>query len=164
MPLLRAARAAGQDARVFSVMSAGNGGRVDLSDLGLKRSFSVARAASAACSYNDCMVESLAARHPDMAFTHAAPGGVHTGLAASSPSWVLRAAAPLMGHIWGVVTPDVCGEHLVSALLANERGAFLVNGKGDPVAKRPEVTDPETQRILWEHTLKETRSEEAVVA
>jgi NAD(P)-dependent dehydrogenase (short-subunit alcohol dehydrogenase family) len=163
MPLLQAARDADQDARVMTVLHAGGGGKVDLSDLGLKRTFSLSRAASACCSYNDCMVESLAARYPEMAFTHAFPGLVETGIGASSPSRVLRAATPLWNLIFRVagVTADVCGEHLVAALLATERGAFLVDNKGDPVQKRPEVTDPETQRILWEHTLKETRSEDA---
>jgi hypothetical protein len=41
----------------MTVLHAGGGGKVDLSDLGLKRTFTLSRAASAGSSYNDCMVE-----------------------------------------------------------------------------------------------------------
>jgi hypothetical protein len=57
MPLLQAARDAGQDERVMTVLHAGGGGSVDLSDLGLKRTFTLSRAAFAGGSYNDCVIE-----------------------------------------------------------------------------------------------------------
>jgi NAD(P)-dependent dehydrogenase (short-subunit alcohol dehydrogenase family) len=46
MPLLEAARDRGEEARVMSVFNAAGGAVVDLSDLGLQRTYSVARAAS----------------------------------------------------------------------------------------------------------------------
>jgi hypothetical protein len=69
MPLLQAARDAGQDERVMTVLHAGGGGRVDLPDLGLKRSFTLTRAVFAGSSYNDCVVE--------VRIRHALPRATH---------------------------------------------------------------------------------------
>jgi NAD(P)-dependent dehydrogenase (short-subunit alcohol dehydrogenase family) len=57
MPLLRNAKDAGQDAKVFSVMAAGKGGEIDLDDLGLKKDFSLAKCGLTTPTYNDLMVE-----------------------------------------------------------------------------------------------------------
>ena len=57
MPLLEAAADAGEDARVVSVLSSGDGGKIDTQDLGLKKTYSLARSASMAITGNDLMVE-----------------------------------------------------------------------------------------------------------
>jgi hypothetical protein len=57
MPLLEAAADAGEDARVVSVLGPGHGGKIDAQDLGLKKSYSIARAASMANTGNDLMVQ-----------------------------------------------------------------------------------------------------------
>jgi NAD(P)-dependent dehydrogenase (short-subunit alcohol dehydrogenase family) len=50
------ARKAGEDAKVMTVLSAGKGGKIDLDDLGLKKTFSLPNAAAAGSTYNDLMV------------------------------------------------------------------------------------------------------------
>jgi hypothetical protein len=50
------AHKAGEDAKVMTVLSAGKGGKIDLDDLGLKKTFSLPNAAAAGGTYNDIMV------------------------------------------------------------------------------------------------------------
>ena len=57
MPLLRKAKDAGEDAKVFSVLAAGKGGEIDLDDLGLKKNYSVLGSAMTTPTYNDLMFE-----------------------------------------------------------------------------------------------------------
>jgi NAD(P)-dependent dehydrogenase (short-subunit alcohol dehydrogenase family) len=57
MPLLRKAKDAGEDAKVMSVMAAGLGGEIDVSDLGLKKSYGLSSAGLAVPTYNDLMME-----------------------------------------------------------------------------------------------------------
>ena len=57
LPLLRAARERDQEARVMSVLAPGYGGKVDLDDLGLKKTFSLLAAALQVPTYNDLFVE-----------------------------------------------------------------------------------------------------------
>jgi hypothetical protein len=57
LPLLRKAKEAGQDARVLSVLSAGEGREIDLDDLGLKKTHTDARGAFTTSAYNDLMIE-----------------------------------------------------------------------------------------------------------
>jgi hypothetical protein len=59
MPLLRKAKEQGEDAKVITVLAPGNGGKIDLNDLGLKKSYSTSNAAYSAPTYNDLMVEVL---------------------------------------------------------------------------------------------------------
>jgi hypothetical protein len=56
LPAVEAAKEAGEDGKVMSVLAAGYGGKIDLEDLGLKKSFSVGNAAAAAPTYNDIMI------------------------------------------------------------------------------------------------------------
>jgi NAD(P)-dependent dehydrogenase (short-subunit alcohol dehydrogenase family) len=57
LPALNRASDEGEDAKVFSVFAAGKGGQIDLNDLGLKNTFSAAKAALQAPTYNDLMME-----------------------------------------------------------------------------------------------------------
>jgi NAD(P)-dependent dehydrogenase (short-subunit alcohol dehydrogenase family) len=57
IPALNNASKAGEDTKVFSVLAAGKGGEIDLDDLGLKKTFSLANAALQAPTYNDLMME-----------------------------------------------------------------------------------------------------------
>ena len=56
LPLLRKAKRAGEDAKVLTVLGAGRGAKIDLDDLGLKN-YILAKAAGAAQTYNDLMIE-----------------------------------------------------------------------------------------------------------
>jgi NAD(P)-dependent dehydrogenase (short-subunit alcohol dehydrogenase family) len=57
LPALKKAKEDGEDAKVCSVLGAGKGGEIDVEDLGLKKSFSVANAALASPTYTDLMME-----------------------------------------------------------------------------------------------------------
>ena len=57
LPALKRAKEAGEDAKVFSALAAGKGGEIDVEDLGLKKSYSVPKAALASPTYNDLMME-----------------------------------------------------------------------------------------------------------
>ena len=54
---LETAKSEGEDARVLTVLAAGKGGNVDFDDLGLKKTFSVAKAGIQAPAYNDLIIE-----------------------------------------------------------------------------------------------------------
>ena len=57
LPLVRRAKDAGEDAKIMSILGAGHGGPVDLNNLGLKKSFSPAKAGLASPTYTDLMFE-----------------------------------------------------------------------------------------------------------
>jgi NAD(P)-dependent dehydrogenase (short-subunit alcohol dehydrogenase family) len=57
LPGLRAAKAAGEDAKVLSVLKAGAGGPINMDDLGLKKNFGFMKMRSEITSYHDAMIE-----------------------------------------------------------------------------------------------------------
>ena len=57
MPCLQKASDEGQETRVMSVLAPGTGGALDTNDLGLKKTFSIFKAARQAPTYNDMLVE-----------------------------------------------------------------------------------------------------------
>lgn len=57
LPALSRAQEDGEDAKVMSLLGAGAGGAIDENDLGLKKVYSVTRAALQAPTYNDLMLE-----------------------------------------------------------------------------------------------------------
>ncbi|KAJ7842069.1 hypothetical protein B0H13DRAFT_1731814 [Mycena leptocephala] len=63
LPAVEAAKEAGEDGKVMSVLAAGWGGEIDLDDLGLKKGFSVATARAATPTYNDIMINVRAYIH-----------------------------------------------------------------------------------------------------
>ncbi|THG96996.1 hypothetical protein EW026_g4937 [Hermanssonia centrifuga] len=160
MPLLQKAKDAGEDAKVMTVLSAGlEAGPIDLNDLGLKKTFSLPNAARSASTYNDLMVKVFAEKHPDMAFTHIAPGVVRTPLAAGqSNDWILKAFSPLttaLGYVIGI-SPDDSGEYLWHGLYSGDKGAFRRNSSGEDVGDKRLHSTEESKTKLWEHTLEET--------
>ncbi|KAJ6533419.1 NAD(P)-binding protein [Mycena vulgaris] len=154
LPAVEAAKKAGQDAKVMSVLAAGMGGAIDLEDLGLKKSFSIANAAAAAPTYNDIMVNDLAARYPGLSFVHSYPGVVRTGLLKASDSRFIKASAFLMP----LLTPfsysvEASGEHQLYALLKAGPGAVRTNDKGDDIGlSKGYYGSPEAMKRLWKHT------------
>ncbi len=56
-PAIQKAKESGEEGAVMSVLAAGKGGEIDVEDFGLKKSFSVQNAATAATTYNDLMME-----------------------------------------------------------------------------------------------------------
>jgi hypothetical protein len=57
LPKIEKAAEKGEDARVFSVLAAGQGGAIDLDDLDLKKNGGLKRKADSATTYNDLMIE-----------------------------------------------------------------------------------------------------------
>jgi NAD(P)-dependent dehydrogenase (short-subunit alcohol dehydrogenase family) len=57
LPLLKKAKAKGEDARVMSVLAAAKGGNVDMTDLGLTKKWSFLRMVFHSGNFNDIMVK-----------------------------------------------------------------------------------------------------------
>jgi short-subunit dehydrogenase len=57
LPSLERAKEAGEEAKTMSVLGAGQGGEIDVDDLGLKKGFSVSGAGLATPTYTDLMME-----------------------------------------------------------------------------------------------------------
>jgi hypothetical protein len=163
VPLLQKAKDAGEDAKVLTVLSAGIGaGAIDTTDLGLKNKYSVAAAALQAPSYNDALIQSFAQRHPALSFVHAYPGFVTTGLTTSSNSTAIRWAGVLTlgiaGRLFGTSAAD-CGEYLTYGLFNARAGWSRIDDKGEDIGRKALYTTEEINQALWDHSMKETRSQ-----
>ncbi|KAJ7325905.1 NAD-P-binding protein [Mycena albidolilacea] len=124
LPSLRAARGAGEDARVAAVHTAGRGMPVDLGDLGLEGALGrgmrgVRSLVGQLASYQDLMAEAFGERDPTITFTHTFPGSVDTPILRASPSLALRIAhyVRLALHIRGEMSIGECGERQLYGLL-----------------------------------------------
>ncbi|KAJ7864192.1 NAD(P)-binding protein [Mycena leptocephala] len=160
LPAVEAAKEAGEDGKVMSVLAAGYGGKIDLEDLGLKKSFSVGNAAAAAPTYNDIMINDLAAQHPALTFIHAHPGAVASNLLKSSNTALVRAVhtffSPLLSPF--IYSVQSAGEHQLYALLNAGPGAARTGAKGDDIGlTKGYFGSKEAMGRLWAHTEEETR-------
>ncbi|KAG7091789.1 putative secondary metabolism biosynthetic enzyme [Marasmius oreades] len=165
LPALKKAKDEGEDAKVYSVLAPGYGGSVDVEDLGLKKSFSLARVALVAPTYNDLMTEEYAARNPGIPFVHAYPGWVDTGYLSNAESSFLRFTSRA---IWPVLrpflrpfffTPQEAGENMLHGLLttAKEPRAWRLNQHGEDMGTKRHYGTPEERKALWEHTIEEMK-------
>jgi hypothetical protein len=96
---------------------------------------------------------------------HAHPGFVHTRLAATSNSRVLRMLAPLTGALaaFGAgQSPADCGARLTYALLRAGAGASRVTEKGEDAGTARLFTSADVNEKVWAHTVLETKSEGVV--
>ena len=162
----------------MSVLAAGKGGEIDVEDLGLKKSFSLATAALAAPTYNDLMLEvfffflnviilliktllmqSYATLHPKLSFVHTYPGFVRTPLASSSTSPLLSLASPLITGLTYVFShsAEECGEYMWYGLLAAKDGFTRMGEKGQDIGMKRYFGNEEQRKKLWEHTKETTR-------
>ncbi|KAJ6533292.1 hypothetical protein DFH09DRAFT_993449 [Mycena vulgaris] len=145
LPLVQNAQVLSQDAKVMSVLGAGNGNPkrpIDLENLGntvKERSgrFTVAiRSMIMSSNYTDAMLAHFASRNPSIAFTHIHPGIVHTpgqhidfdGLL-TPLAWILNFILPLIS-----VTQNESAEHMLYALFTGDRGLFLRDRYGNVVS------------------------------
>ncbi|KAJ4475088.1 NAD(P)-binding protein [Lentinula aciculospora] len=165
IPALFKAKEAGEDAKVFSVLGAGKGGKVDLDDLGLKKTFSLSAAALQVPTYNDLMTEEYASRYPSLSFVHAYPGWVRTNIGSASPSPVLRVANKLATSrlsplSYLATTQGDAGEYLLNGLLntVSGSGAWRIGEHGEDIGKTRYFGDNESRHKLWEHTVLATSS------
>ncbi|KAJ7473776.1 NAD(P)-binding protein [Mycena galericulata] len=154
LPSLEAAHKAGEDARVMSVLAAGQGGAIDLDDLGLIKTFSLSNAAAAGPTYNDIMINDFAARYPGISFVHSYPGIVASGLLKASNTPSLRMAnvlMPLLSPFSFSVTNS--GEHHLYALLKAGPGAVRTDQKGADIGlTKGYYGSPDAMARLWKHT------------
>ncbi|KAJ7035979.1 NAD(P)-binding protein [Mycena alexandri] len=155
LPGLESTKKAGEDAKVITVLSAGHGGTIDIEDLGLKKSYSLAKAAAAVPTYSDIMINvrlSFLLRYPGLSFLHSFPGGVRTGLLQGG------ATLPLF------LTPftysvEAAGEHRLYALLKAGPGPARTDDRGDDIGlTKGYYGNPEAMARLWKHTEDETSS------
>ncbi|KAJ7114676.1 NAD(P)-binding protein [Mycena crocata] len=159
LPAVESAKKAGEDGKVMSVLAAGHGGAIDLEDLGLKKSFTLTRAAAGATTYNDLMVNDFAARYPALTFIHSYPGGVRTNIFKTSDSRLVQASSfliPLLSPF--TYSVEASGEHQLYALLKAGPGAARTNDRGDDIGlSKGYYGSPEAMARLWKHTEEETK-------
>lgn len=159
LPSLKNASNAGEDAKVFSVLAAGKGGAINLDDLGLKNTFSLANAALQAPTYNDLMMEAFYDSHPDITFIHGYPGTVRTALLEKSDSKLLNLMNPVASILLRplMTSPEECGEYMWHAVFNHTKGVFRTGSKGEDLGKRRYFGGEEEKKRLWEHTVEATR-------
>ncbi|OAX40473.1 NAD(P)-binding protein [Rhizopogon vinicolor AM-OR11-026] len=156
LPLLRKAKDAGEDAKVLTVLGAGRGGEIDLEDLGLKKNYTLAKAAGAAETYNDLMIEEFSSREPDLTFTHITPGVVLTPLL-TPKQWYLKPFSFMLSTALRpfVFSADECAEYLLQSLLYDKSGAFMRGTKAQLLYAPASISGrDEARQKLWDHTLR----------
>uniref|UniRef100_H3GMP0 Uncharacterized protein n=1 Tax=Phytophthora ramorum TaxID=164328 RepID=H3GMP0_PHYRM len=129
--------------RVLNILSAGEGGKIDVNDLDLKHTYSGSNCAAATTQYSPSLSAS---------FMHASPGFVNTGLAKQPPGYLrvpFKGLAALFAR-----TPETCGKYMVSALLNDDyaKGWKLLNQNAVVMSKTKYHTE-ELKDIVWKHTL-----------
>ena len=55
------------------------------------------------------------------------------------------------------VSPEVCAEYMIWALLNGEKGAFRRNDKGDDIGTKNYYGSDEARAKVWEHTEQEIK-------
>ncbi|RPD57604.1 NAD-P-binding protein [Lentinus tigrinus ALCF2SS1-7] len=152
LPLVRKAKDAGEDAKVMSVLAAGHGGPVNLDDLGMKKSYNLAKAGLTSPTYTDLMFEHYTKEIPDIAFIHAWPGMVATPLVLAT-HWALR---PLNYLIKAIArAPEDCAEYVLYGLFQTEKGFSRRNENGDDIGNSKHYGSDEDRERVWEHSKEE---------
>ncbi|KAG7451053.1 uncharacterized protein BT62DRAFT_916152 [Guyanagaster necrorhizus] len=132
--------------KVVSVMSPGNGGRIDVNDLDMKELFCRKSGAPDA--------DGFAQRYTLHSFIHANPGAVRTNYVYASPSAVFRYTAPLiMGLAYPfAISPEDCAEYMWHGTLQKAAGVFRVGSRGEDLGKKRYFGNEEQREKLWNHT------------
>ncbi|KAF9449429.1 NAD(P)-binding protein [Macrolepiota fuliginosa MF-IS2] len=159
LPLLRKAQGVGEDAKVMSILGAGQASAVDVEDLGLKKSFTGLKAMMRSIPYNDLMMAEFAERNPEISFIHIYPGFVDTA-ALAIDHWLATLFYPLIRlFAWVMaVKPEICAEYMVYAILDSKQGLSRRNEKGDDIGDQNFPSAEGAQKKLWEHTVEATKS------
>ncbi|KAL0066899.1 hypothetical protein AAF712_006094 [Marasmius tenuissimus] len=163
LPLLRAARDAGEDSKVLSVLGAGarwplpkNG------DFGYKKweHGPTWRAVIVSPPYNDLGLEGFAKREPGIAFTHMNPWWVRTDSFLKQltfSTWPLTVFNPLLRFLLRFVSmpEERSAEYFLYGLLAGKEGFYRRNNYGTDIGLYDHGVDKEQ---FWKHSMEETRS------
>ncbi|PYI11081.1 NAD(P)-binding protein, partial [Aspergillus sclerotiicarbonarius CBS 121057] len=120
LPSLTQAASSGSLARVVSVFSPGNEGKLIDNDLDLQKNYSLSNAAAHASTMTSLYMTHLAAAHPSISWVHSRPGGVNTNL--------LRDFNPLVRGITNalltLVTPLCSSMGLIPVKVSGERHVY----------------------------------------
>lgn len=101
MPQLTVASDAKELSRVLTVLAAGSEADIDLDDLDLKKNYTLHSCLSHCVMMSDFMMEELAKRYTQTAFSHSYPGTVKTGIV-NSLSGPIRLGVKVL---YAVMTP-----------------------------------------------------------
>ncbi|KAE9394640.1 hypothetical protein BT96DRAFT_827369 [Gymnopus androsaceus JB14] len=158
-PALSKAREENEDAKVLSVLSAGNGVKIDVNDLELKKC-STMTAVRAVATYNDLMMDGFALHYPNLALAHSYPGWVRTPLGLDSPTFIVRVIATLTNSRFSPfsylpLSIEECGEYSLNGILhtASTPGAWRIGKYGEDIGKKGYFGNDEARDKLWDHTL-----------
>nr|POE87553.1 oxidoreductase andh [Quercus suber] len=144
MPLLTAASEAKELSRVITVLGAGSEGETDFDDLDLQNHFTIHACLAHCVMMKDFMIEELAYRYPQTAFSHSFPGSIKTGIA-SNFSGPARLAVKVL---YALFNPWLLG-----IKEAGERHFFQLTNACYPAAdivrnRRPAVPIPESIAVV----------------
>ncbi|KDQ08652.1 hypothetical protein BOTBODRAFT_48112 [Botryobasidium botryosum FD-172 SS1] len=147
LPLLKKAKADGEDARVMTVNDSVYGGPIRLHDLDLKEEYSWSAAASTARTGNDIMITEYARRHPEIAFMHTAPGLVNTPLLSKNYPIIGTLLSPIMSLF--ATNPQDCAEWMLYPLLSKDfgQGGFRLNNHAEPSPPNKYMTEESRQKV-----------------
>lgn len=153
--LVETAAEAGENARVVSVLAPGNEGPVNMNDLALKTTFSLANANRHITEFNSLAVVRWAKLYPKIGFLHAGPGVVHTGITREFP-WYIR--YPLVPLTLFATRPQDSAErfyYIAAGSPEYKTGSFILDGGLKSLKERAEsrgYLTPELQNTVWAHT------------
>ncbi|KAG8942031.1 hypothetical protein FRC00_012049 [Tulasnella sp. 408] len=152
LPFLEKAAESGQEARVMSITDPKIARALDVEDFGLKKNYSLARAAQQNSAYNNAMVQEYSRLYPNMSFSHTYPGWVDTGLTRNAP-WYMKPV--ISGLLLLGKTSEECGDWMLSALLNEKynKGGFLFGEFGEEVDVQRDSA--ENRALLLEHYRKQ---------
>lgn len=152
LPLLSKASEDGQDARVMSIIDPKTAKPLDVDDFGLKKNYSLGRAASQNSAYNNAMVQEYSRIYPNISFSHIYPGWVDTSLSREA-AWYMKPV--IAGLMLLAKTSEECGDWMFSALLNEKykKGGFLLGEYGEEVDLKRD--DAENRALLLEHYRKQ---------
>ncbi|KII87961.1 hypothetical protein PLICRDRAFT_112190, partial [Plicaturopsis crispa FD-325 SS-3] len=102
-------------------------------------------------------VYDFAVRHPDIAFTHAYPGGVRTPMLRTTTGIARYTIGPVVHALLYPFTlsQEESGDYMLRALLSSEKGANYKGSRAKNSSRNPSST-PEARKKLWDHTVEAT--------
>lgn len=156
----------------MSILAPGKGNTLDTTDLGLKKTFSVAKASAQAPAYNDIFVDvsrdyewslnmaltfsqEYSKRHPTLSFIHIFPGLVDTPGITKHMPWYIKVAGPVVKLASKSI--DDAGEVMASALTSSDfhQGGYYLNENAEVIPAEKIKSDETSRQILVEHYKKE---------
>ncbi|KAK7056461.1 hypothetical protein VNI00_003016 [Paramarasmius palmivorus] len=166
LPLLHAAKDAGEDARFVSCLAAGawwpfvpkDG------DFGYKKRKNGPgfHAALASAVYGDLAVEGFASRNPGISFTHMHPWFVRTlqfqrDVLFPEKYWFSKYINPILLFLWTFfsLSEEESAEYHLYALLHGEPGAHWRDNRANEIGFREQGVSKEA---FWRHSMEETRT------